>query len=55
MTLARSLAAASILALLAGCVGGNVSGDQTVNDPDFSGVTNTDALDSSYTPDSSAL
>ena len=43
-------------ALLAGCVagGGAPAGDplgEQVNDPSFSGVTNTEAQDSSYTPE----
>ena len=43
-------------AVLAGCVAGGGSvessamGEQ-VNDPGFSGVTNTEALDDSYTPE----
>lgn len=52
-------AAGALLLLIAlgACAGGGAPGSipQSVNDPGFTGVTNTDALDSSYTPSTSAL
>ena len=52
----RASALLLVSALLAGCVAGGGAPassprGETVNDPDFSGVTNTEALDDSYTPD----
>ncbi|PRY93773.1 hypothetical protein BCF33_2657 [Hasllibacter halocynthiae] len=55
--IARASGPLLLLIALGACAAGGApnSQDQQVNDPSFSGVTNTDALDSSYTPDSSAL
>ena len=55
-TISRATALLLAAALLSGCVAnGNPGGGavgETVNDPDFSGVTNTEALDDSYSPQS---
>ena len=51
---ALTLSAVALASLLSACVsgGGGTSSaqGQTVNDPSFSGVTNTEATDSSYSP-----
>ncbi|MGR3540826.1 MAG: hypothetical protein ACU0BS_05290 [Hasllibacter sp.] len=56
-TMKKLGASALVLALLGACAPGGMpmSDRQEINDPTFSGVTNTDAADGSFTPDSSAL